>query len=94
MSILMSMNDQGPRVREFVRRYWIWRHRGADNAEGACCDIKQENGADGDRGAEGAELRILAGKWPSTADLVRWRIDLPNREGTRSCAPNTKAIRD
>ena len=81
MSIFMNMNDQGPRVREFVRRYWIWPQRRADNAEGAGYDLKQENGADGDHDGDGAKARILAGKWPSTADLVRWRIDLPNREG-------------
>jgi len=94
MSILINLNDQGPRVREFVRWCRIWRHRRADNAKDAGCDLKQENSADGDRGAEGAELRILAGKWPSTADLVRWRVELPNREGTKSCAPNTGTIQD
>jgi uncharacterized protein YjiS (DUF1127 family) len=82
----------------FVRRlahWWRnWKGRRRAMADLNCCGSAEVERIARDVGVSGADLAILAGKWPDAGDLLYWRMNEINLDRKEITQAEPEVMRD
>ena len=74
MSHSVQTSEKPGFARRFARWWRNWNGRRKARLDLDCCGAVEVERIARDMGVSGADLSILAGKWPNAADLLYWRM--------------------
>ena len=94
MSCATNFDEHIPLVRQLGRWLRNWQSRRAAVAELNRCGPDEVERVVRDVGVSGAELYILAGKWPDAADLLGRRMSYLNIDEAAVARTKPQAIKD
>ena len=89
-----SLNPAPTFVRLLTRWWRSWMPRSGPVAELSSLGSREIQRIAGDLGVSGAELRVLAGKWPDSAELLPWRLAALNPDEHRLREKEPQVLRD
>jgi len=75
MSHSVQTSEKPGFTRRFARWWRNWNGRRKARLDLDCCGAVEMERIARDMGVSGADLSILAGKWPDAADLLYWRMN-------------------
>jgi hypothetical protein len=89
-----SLNP-APTLVRLLTRWWRGRMpRSTPSTELSSLGSREIQRIAGDLGVSGAELRVLAGKWPDSAELLSRRLSALNLDEHRLCEKEPQVLRD
>jgi hypothetical protein len=94
MSLSTPTHESSGLTRRLARRWREWRAGRRTQAELDCCGREDVERMAHDLGVGGADLCVLAGKWPSSADLLTRRMDEIALDASKIAAVEPAVIRD
>jgi hypothetical protein len=94
MSIAAHESERPNVASQFVRWWQGWRARRRTTSELGCCAREDVERMARDVGVDRAELCILAGKWPDSADLLVRRMDELQLDPTDAAQVEPAVVRD
>jgi hypothetical protein len=94
MSIAAHESERPNVASQFVRWWQGWRARRRTTSELGCCAREDVERMAHDVGVDRAELCILAGKWPESAELLTRRMDQLALDPANSRDVEPQVVRD